>query len=282
MLTGWRKLDPPTKKMFPVSVDLPEFVCSQGYEKFASVRDNAAGDLTLIAFYYLLRAGEYTVKASREESKQTVQFRLKDVAFFHVDATGQVRQIDPRAPAAAFQGAMAATLRISQQKNGFKGSCIHHHGNGKSFLCPVKALVRRFLHIRDNTTDWNTFLSAYFDGSTRADVTARDISDRMKLAAVCLGYPSVRGIQVANISTHSLRAGGANALHLCGYLDREIQKMGRWRSDTFLEYILDKLHMFSAGMSKNMAKKVSFVNIEGGFARDITATLNALPHACAA
>ena len=90
MLTGWRKIDPPTKKMFPVSVDLPEFVCTQGYEKFASARDNAAGDLTLIAFYYLLRAGEYTVKASREESKQTVQFRLKDVAFFHVDAMGQV------------------------------------------------------------------------------------------------------------------------------------------------------------------------------------------------
>ena len=104
----------------------------------------------------------------------------------------------------------------------------------------------------------------------------------MKLAAVCLGYPTVRGIQVANFSTHSLRAGGPNALHSCGYLDREIQKMGRWRSDTFLEYISDKLHMFSAGMSTNMAKKVSFVNIEGGFARDITATLNALPHACAA
>ena len=69
MLTGWQKLDPPTKKIFPVLVDLPEFVCTQGYEKFASARDNAAGDLKLIAFYYILRAGGYRVKASREESK---------------------------------------------------------------------------------------------------------------------------------------------------------------------------------------------------------------------
>ena len=33
MLTGWRKLDPPTKKMFPVSVDLQKFVCIHGVQK---------------------------------------------------------------------------------------------------------------------------------------------------------------------------------------------------------------------------------------------------------
>ena len=91
MLTGWRKFDPPTKKMFPVLVDLPEFLCTQGYGKFASARENVAVDLTLIVFYYLLRAGDYTVKAFREESKTTVQFRLQDVAFFHINAVGQVR-----------------------------------------------------------------------------------------------------------------------------------------------------------------------------------------------
>ena len=140
----------------------------------------------------------------------------------------QVQQINPQAPADVFENSMAAALFVSKQKNVFKGSCIHHHANGKPCLCPVKSLVRRFLHIRKNTADWNTFLLAYFDGTTRSDVIARDISDRMNFEAVCLGYPSVRGIHIANISTHSLRTGGANALHLCGYLNREIQKMRCW------------------------------------------------------
>ena len=141
----------------------------------------------------------------------------------------------------------------------------------------MKALVCCFLHIQNNATDWNTFLSEYFDGSKRSDITARDISDQMNFAAVCLGYPSVRGIQIANISTHSRKC-----LTFVRIPEQGDPKDERWRLDTFLEYISDKLHMFSAGMSKNMLKKVSFVNIEGGFAHDNTANLTGLPHACAA
>ncbi|EJK67317.1 hypothetical protein THAOC_11668, partial [Thalassiosira oceanica] len=37
------------------------------------------------------------------------------------------------------------------------------------------------------------------------------------------------------VNTHSLRAGGANALALSGYSDREIMKMGRWRGTTFID-----------------------------------------------
>jgi hypothetical protein len=36
----------------------------------------------MIAFYYLLQVGEYTVKGSRNNTKQTVQFKYEDVTFF--------------------------------------------------------------------------------------------------------------------------------------------------------------------------------------------------------
>ena len=39
------------------------------------------GDLIIIAFFFLLR-GEYTVKATRNDTKRTVQFRMMDVVFF--------------------------------------------------------------------------------------------------------------------------------------------------------------------------------------------------------
>ena len=63
------------------------------------------------------------------------------------------------------------------------------------------------------------------------------------------------------------------ALHLNGYSDREIQKMGRWRSDTFKEYISEQLSSFTKGMSKAMRRQFNFVNVEGGVLSDVTNTV---------
>jgi hypothetical protein len=62
-------------------------------------------------------------------------------------------------------------------------------------------------------------------------------------------------------------------LHLVGYSDREIQKMGRWRGDTFKEYVWEQLSIFSEGMSRKMSKMFEFVNIEGGVCHDISRTV---------
>jgi len=39
----------------------------------------------------LLRIGEYTVKGTRNESKQTQQFKMEDVTFFRRNEMGQLR-----------------------------------------------------------------------------------------------------------------------------------------------------------------------------------------------
>lgn len=70
-----------------------------------------------------------------------------------------------------------------------------------------------------------------------------------------------------------LHSGGANALALNGYSDREIQKMGRWRSAAFKEYISEELSCYSAGMSSKMQHKFNFVNIAGKVYTDVTPTL---------
>ena len=66
---------------------------------------------------------------------------------------------------------------------------------------------------------------------------------------------------IDRIDTHSLRAGGANALSLSGFSEYQIQKMGRWRSETFKEYISDQLSSFTDGMSEAMSQTFKFVNI---------------------
>jgi hypothetical protein len=79
MLDGYSKADPPTRKMLPVEADVPELLVEMGYGKEGTIHTKAIGDLALIAFYYLLRIGEYTVKGKRNNTKQMVQFKLEDV-----------------------------------------------------------------------------------------------------------------------------------------------------------------------------------------------------------
>ena len=52
-------------------------------------------------------------------------------------------------------------------------------------------------------------------------------------------------------------------LHLNSYLDTQIMKMGRWRSNTFMEYICGHIDKFSEGMSISMAKRFQFVKFVG-------------------
>jgi hypothetical protein len=83
MIEAYSKEDPPTRKMLPVEVDVPELLVEMGYGKLDTLHAQAIGDLALIAFYYLLRIGEYTVIGKRNDTKQTVQFKFKDVSFFN-------------------------------------------------------------------------------------------------------------------------------------------------------------------------------------------------------
>ena len=278
ILDGWKKEDPPTLKKLPVEVDIPEYIASLGNTITSSEVERAVGDLVLIAFYYLLRVGEYTTKAVRQNSKQTVQFKLEDITFFGYDKTGRLTQLAPTVSNDEILHAHSATLKIDNQKNGWKGVCIHQESNGDEFLCPVKALGRRVIHMRQNNAKRTTPLSTYFMNGERYDVTDKNIRYSLKHAAEILEYPSARGIPLERIDTHSLRSGGANALSLSGYSDREIQKMGRWRGATFKEYIREELACFSKGMTRSMKQKFGFVNILGGVYHDITPVVIATPY----
>ena len=267
---GWRKEDPPTTKMLPVESDVPEALVASGLLPGATELDRAVGDLTMVAFYYLLRVGEYTIKGTRNETKQTVQFKLEDITFFKKNTVGKLRCLLRDAPEHMIMTADGATLKLDNQKNGWKGVCVYHEANGDPVNCPVRALGRRVRSIRKGNGHGKTYLSAYFAEGRRFDVTADNISCALKGAARALGYPTNKGIPIDRINTHSLRSGGANALALAGYTDTQIQKMGRWRGATFKEYIREELAVYSENMSRDMRTKFGFVNIAGNAFHDIS------------
>ncbi len=89
-MDGYSKVDPATQKKLPVQLDVPELLVETAYQPGTPKRQRATADLTIIAFYYLLRVGEYTVKGSRNSTKQTVQFKYEDVSFFKKNTCGQL------------------------------------------------------------------------------------------------------------------------------------------------------------------------------------------------
>jgi hypothetical protein len=276
MIDGYTKEDPPTKKKLSVKANVPELLIEMGYGKSGSTHAQAVGNLSLIAFYYLLQIGKYTVKQQRDRTKrakkQTVQFKLEDVTFFKTDKNGTLRCLPCNAPYSLIMTAESATLKLDNQKNGWKGVCVHQEANGEAFNCPVKALARRVIHIRKNGGDPKTLLSAFYLDGIRYDVTGEDISKGLKMSATLLHYPTTRGIPIDCIDTHSLRSGGANTLALSGYSDMQIQKMGWWKGATFKEYIREELACYLAGMSSSMKRRFKFVNISGNEYNDVTAT----------
>ncbi len=144
---GWRKEDSQTTKQLLVKADVPELLAEKGRNGSTTKLERAIGDLSLIAFYYLLRIGEYTVKGKRKETKQTVQFKYEDIPFFKKNSLGQLQCLPWNAPAHLIATADGATMKLDNQKNGWKGVCIYQEANGDDYLCPVKALGPRFLHL---------------------------------------------------------------------------------------------------------------------------------------
>ena len=101
---------------------------------------------------------------------------------------------------------------------------MHHEAlEVKIFAYTVKALARRVANIWVHTSDGTKCLCEYWDSVGRGNVTDRDMSFHMKLAAVELGYPS-RNILFDRIDTNSNWAGRACAIKMAEFDDEIIRK----------------------------------------------------------
>ena len=89
-----------------------------------------------------------------------------------------------------------------------------------------------------------------------------DISAAVKHAAGAVGLYNL-GYSQDDVSSHSLRAGGAMAMHLNGVDTITIRKIRRWKSDTFLMYIHEQISAFAAGVPIKMSQAIPFRHIAG-------------------
>ena len=180
-------------------------------------------DMICIAFFFLLRPGEYAISTS-----ESTPFEFKDVQLFQ----GHLRLPLDTATQAQIMSCTFASLTFDKQKNAVRGEVVGHAPSGALDLCPARAISRRILHLREHNAPPNTPLSHVYTNNGIQPIKPADITSSLRLAVTYLG-PAL-GFLPQDVSARCLRAAGANAL-LCDGVDTDvIRLLGRWRSDEML------------------------------------------------
>ena len=210
--------------------------------------------MAIIAYFYLLRVGEYTYSAAH---KRTRPFTVADVTFWA--GTTMVPNHSPRD--LLLKTVTSATMSILNQKNGKRNQSVNHHASHTDY-CPVRALIMRVSTIMANTANPNTGISTYFPRTkyVSRELTAADVNRAIKHAVTALRLET-NGLTPAQVGSHSLRAGGAMAMYLNGVPHDTIRKMGRWASDTFLMYVHEQISAVSEGVAIKMSNPIPFHNV---------------------
>ena len=260
MVEGFRREDPPSVPQLAVPITVPN-ACFTASKLQKDPRIQTAGELIMIAFYYLLRVGEYTKPRMvtrggiKIRATRTKQFTYSNIGFFK---DGKV--VTRNSPLNVLMSCDSATLKITNQKNGRMGDTIHQQSTGTT-NCPIKALALRIHHINiHNGAKDDRLLCDYFEDGEWTSLHSSDIIALIRTTAKVLKLDE-QGIHPDLIGAHSLRAGGAMALRLHGFEDTVIMKMGRWTSLTFLQYIHTQIAHLAKDISKKMSIPLPFLNI---------------------
>ena len=243
----YRREDPPPKPQLAVPVSVIEHLQQKAERLGRHTKTAATADLATIAFFFLLRVGEYTMPASNKTTR-TVQFRVKDVRFYH---NGVI--ISNNSPLPVLLQANGVALCIDNQKNGTRGETIFHHAMPGNIICPVAALARRVSSVVQLGGGDLAPISTVGSGH----VTAANVRVLLRSSVAALKLYR-QGIKVADVGSHSLRAGGAMAMKLNGCDLITIMKSGRWTSLTFLTYIHNQVAHLGANITHRMAHPVPF------------------------
>ena len=112
-------MDPVDVSQLPQhSLVVPRYLVMKG--GICTDKQKAIGDIALIAFYYLLRVGEYTYH-KQAKKRRSKQFRVSDIALW-ADKT----RLNPALPIQyLYTHCTAATLSISNQKTRKRSQVIH-------------------------------------------------------------------------------------------------------------------------------------------------------------
>jgi hypothetical protein len=153
----------------------------------------------------------------------------------------------------------SATICIAHTKNGTKSAVVHHEAIGGP-ICPVAAMACPVANMQQAALVTCQLNAVYNESGRHTQVSDRDIGIAVRWGATC-DCLLTQGYTMNQISSHSLRAGGAMAMKLSGASDSTIMGVGLWSVLTYLTYIHLQISALTTGLSKLKTTQVRFQNV---------------------
>jgi hypothetical protein len=184
-----------------------------------------------LGFFFLLRAGEYCRTSDHfDPTRGLLVWKL-------------LGEVDG-ATSEDYEQAVALTMlfevcKTDQNKVGCTRT-VYETGDD---LCPVDA-VRLLRRMRG--ANWRSKDPVLMTNGGWI-LTRAYLSAALDAAAADLGLPP------GSLASHSLRIGGATALHAAGQTDEAIRRFGRWLSDCWRRYVYSNRHEV-CDLSSQMAR----------------------------
>ena len=222
LLKSYQDKDPVPRPQAALPVNAIKLASAACLDPIATPRDRAVANLIVIAFFFLLRVGEYTRPHDRVVTR-TVQFRVCDVRLWQ----GQTL-LPPHNNPSTLAAASSVTLTVDNQTNGQRGDTVAASfkvskagaaPNGKQdhwrlYINPRLYVAQRGGHRHVLGHDGT------HEGRNRA------YSEYWKK----VGTTRLLMDDLTRVGAHLLRASGAMALWLSGHSPEAIMKMGPKRS----------------------------------------------------
>ena len=219
-----------------------------------SERDIAVTWLLIGAIFFAMRSCEY-LKTASEESKRTKIIRVGNLVFKKGNRI--LNHNDPN-----LDKADLVRVRFVFQKNDKRDVQVHMFRSGDDLLCPVIAWAKTVQRVRKipSSSD-NSEVCLFLDSRNKLHLfQSSHVRSKLRAIITVIGK-EILGFDKDDIGLHSIRSGGAMAMFLAGVSVIVIQRVGRWSSEAFLEYIRDQVESFTLDVSKNMLRFEEFLNL---------------------
>ena len=266
----FRDEDTPAGRVYPCNMsiirELPNTLDTQHPKD--GVLNSTVIDLTIVAFYWLMRPAEYLQSSEPDARSQAFEYQ-------HVQFTIDGRMYKaPQAPlndVNIMQRCTYAALEFTDQKNAVRGEIIGHSANNDPFFCPVKALIRICRRLKRASALPNTPIYQHFNTHHMHrgwyNVKPTFVTNSLRHAAGRI--QATTGLTSNLLSARSLRPGGATALLVARIDTNIIQLLGRWKSDAMFRYLRVQATTHALRLSQLMLQHGTFTFAPGTSAQPL-------------
>jgi hypothetical protein len=247
-LKGYKNQDSSTKKQKA----LPLVVLRKMMHLSSSEKEKAISWLLIGATFFAMRSCEYLQTSVNENKKRTKILRLRNFRFKKND-----KVLCHSSPELTTADMVIITFEF--QKNKMRNKSVHMYKTDDEILNPVLAWASTIQRILQTVPDASndTIICAFRDRDSTIYFDSNSIRPRLRAVVHLIGE-AILGFGKEDVGLHSIRAGGAMAMFLSGVNEIIIQRIGRWQSLAFLEYIREQVDSFTFGVSQKMLQHEKF------------------------